>query len=1186
MASGEAGRWVRVGGFFMRRSVLITLAVLVVLFAAYTLAGFFLVPRLVAGYVPRYVEQQLKRRAEIGEIRVNPLLWKVDIRNFRLTEADGRPLLGFDRLFVDFELAKSILRAAWTFAEIRLEAPRVDAVIYPDGRMNIAQLLDDLPKSEPAKEPSAPRRMLVQHAVVQQGLVSFTDQSGRTPQKAGVQPIDVELHDITTLPERRGPYTIAATLTGGGVVGWDGQVSLVPVASTGCFDLRGFPLATAWRFVQDYVAVAEPKGAIEANLRYDFAYRDGATSLKVSDVKVGVTGLILTERASKAPLLALDEVSVVGVSGDVIAGQLTVPEIAVKRGRVAATLARDGTVNWQRLVTTPASPAQTAAPKPDAPAAETRPWQVAVAKVRVDDIALAVVDESRAAPLAVDIAGLNLGLSARLESGPSGLAGVADHLGLTLARVAVRSESKTPLVSLERIAVDGGRIDLGARQVAISRVAVNGGATTVVRDASGALPMLATLQPADPSKPTQATTPAKAAPGAEAPLAAKATPAAKAAPRAKAPPTKAAPEEKSWSVALDRLELADHRVAITDRGITPAVELGLADLKASVRDVRTDGKKPWPFDASFRVVQGGRFTAKGRVAPDGRTADATLTLTQLALTPAQPYVARSADVVLRSGDVSSTGKLTYRAGADGPSVTYTGSADVERLAVMEAGIKDPVLAWKSLHAETIRFGLRPDQLEIDEVRVGDLDGRLVIFQDKTINVAKLMKPGPTAQTSAPAPSALPTTATGREPSPAFPMSIARVRLDNSSMNFADLSLVLPFATRIHSFNGVVAGLGSDPNGRATVKLDGQVDEFGSVKVDGSMAALQPKVFTDIAVIFRNVPMSTLSPYSATFAGRRIEAGTMNLDLEYKVDHGELQGDNKVVLERMKLGERVESPGAMKLPLDLAIAILTDSDGRINVAVPVRGNVDHPEFSYGHVLWEALITVIKKVATAPFRALGALFGGSGEEKLEAIAFEPGRDVVAPPERQKLKRVGDVLGKRPQLKITVHGGYDAKLDGEALRGLHVRQELARRLDVKLKPGEDPGPVAFDDVKTQRALEAMMRERGADKAVEGATAQYEKSSGKKADRANRMLALVGRGAGDRALYEAFYRQLVETAPLAESELTELAKRRGEATVRALSETASAVAARVEAGSTEAAGGAERKGIPSRLELGAVGS
>jgi uncharacterized protein involved in outer membrane biogenesis len=396
MASGWGGRWARVDKLFTRLPVIITLAVLVVSFVAYTLAGFFLVPRLVATYVPRYVEQQLKRRAEIGEVRVNPLLLKVEIKNFRLTEADGGPLLGFDHLFVDLEIAKSIVRAAWTFAEIRLEAPRIEAVISADGPMNIAELLDAFPKSEPAKQRTAPPRLLVQHAVVQDGLVSFTDHSHRTPQQAAVQPINVEVHDITTLRDRRGPYTISATLTGGGVVSWDGQVSLVPVASTGRFDLRRFPLATAWRFVQDDVAIGEPKGALDANLRYEFAYRDGAISLKMEGGEVAVTGLILTERASNAPLLALDQVDVVGVSGDLVARQLTVPEIAVKRGRVAATLARDGTVNWQRLVMTSASPPP-AAPKPGAPpvtVAETRPWQVAVEKVRMDDVALSFVDES------------------------------------------------------------------------------------------------------------------------------------------------------------------------------------------------------------------------------------------------------------------------------------------------------------------------------------------------------------------------------------------------------------------------------------------------------------------------------------------------------------------------------------------------------------------------------------------------------------------------------------------------------------------------------------------------------------------------------------------------------------------------------------------------------------------------
>lgn len=1171
MASDAARHWAR----RLRRLVtgvpfLVTAAVVVLLAVAYTLAGFFLAPRLIATYVPRYAQEQLGRQAEIGEVRLNPLLFKLEIKDFRLREADGQPLLGFDRLFVDFQLS-SLFRAAWTFAEIQLEAPRLDVVMAQDGRLNVAQLLDTFPRSEPEPRPEAPappRRVLLQHAVVRGGWLSFTDLSGRTPQTAAVEPINVELRNITTLPERRGPYVISAALVGGGVVGWEGEVSLAPLGSTGRLGIRGFPLATAWRFVQDEFALAEPAGRVDADVRYQLAYREGTTSLKVEGIEVAVVGLALTQRGDKAPLLDLERIRLTGGHGDLISRELTVPEISVSRGRLAATMARDGTLNWQRLVINPppaaAAPAAGGASAPPAttPVAtsDERPWRLAVDKVRVEEVALSFADQSRAAPLQVDVAGLTLDLSAQIESGPAGLAGTAEGVDLTLARVAVREAAapKAPLVSLAQISVEGGRIDLEGQQVAVSRVAATGGATTVVVAADGSVPLVTMLGPADQVTPARPSAPAPARP---------------------APAT----TTKPWTFALGRLDLANHRLAIADRSVTPAVELEIEGMKASVRELRSDGKKPFPFDASFRVAQGGRVTASGRVAPDGRTADARLAIAQLALTPAQPYIARNAAVELRSGEVSTTGRLTYRSRRDRAAITYTGSFDVDGVRLVEAATGDPVVAWKSLHAATLRFGLDPDRLEIDEVRLAELDGRLVIFEDQSLNLGRLMTP-PDAPTDAP-PASGPEVAAGSDAAPGFPVVVERVRIDESSMSFADLSLVLPFATRVHELSGVVAGLGSDPESHATVKLDGRVDEFGLVNVDGALSSFHPKVFTDLTVLFRNVPMSPLTPYSVTFAGRRIQAGTMDLDLEYKIDHSNLVGENKVVVQQLQLGERVESPGATRLPLDLAIAVLSDAEGRIDLAVPVQGNVDHPEFSYGHLIWQALVTVITRIVTSPFRALAGLLGDDAE-RMDAIAFEAGSDTVRPPERQKLQRVAEVLGSRPRLTLTVRGGYEAKVDGEALRSLRVRQDLAERLGVKLDPGEDPGPVAFTHAKTQRALEALLTERDGAKAIAEFEAGYEKSTGKTAQRAHPVLALLDRGSPDRAFYEALFRRLVETTPLADAELTALGQRRGEATARVLREGTGTAGARVEVGDTEAADRAERNLVPTRLELGAVGS
>ena len=1160
---------------------------------AYTISGFVLLPRLIKSYAPQYVHDQLKRRLELGDVRVNPLLFKIEIKDFRLQEADGRPLIAFKRLFVDFELS-SLIRRAWTFAEITLEEPRLDVVMARDGRLNIADLLDSFPKSESTAPPSTtPRRMLLQHARLSGGVVSFTDLSGHAPRTASVEPIDVELHDITTLPGRRGPYAISATLTGGGIVDWDGDVSLVPVGSSGHLGLRGFPLATAWRFAEDMVAIAEPAGRVDAEARYRFAYRDGPTSLDVDGVGVTVTGLVVAERGPKSPLLTLDTIRLAGARGDLMRHELTVPEISVSRGRLAAAIDRDGGVNWQNVMVTrpeppvgnapPATPRVVTAPS-TAPAAAAPPWRLAVEKLRIEQVALAVADRSHAAPIDLEVGDLAVELSAKLETTAAGLAGGVDGLNVKIAGVAVSDAARSRLLSLDQIRVENGRIDLAEHKVAIARVGVTGGATTVVRAADGSIPLVTMLGPAPQIKPARPPVPAS--------------------PRA---PAGAQPAAKPWTGALDRFDFGEHRLAVTDRSVTPAAQFDVTGIALSARNVTTAGKKPFPFDAAFAVKQGGRFSARGQVAPDGTMADATLSVVRLALPPAQPYIASAAAVELRSGDVSTAGRLTYRAGRDRPSVTYTGSVDVDGVRVVETSGADPVISWKSLHVDTMRFGLAPDRVNIDEVRLIGLDGKLIIFKDRTLSVAKLMKTpagpapavvasvttpppdttppsGTTPPAPAPTPAPRPTaTAPADATAPSFPVVIERVRLDDSALEFGDLSLVLPFAARVHSLSGVIVGLGSDPDSTATVKLDGRVDEFGLMKVDGALNAFRPKFFTDLGVTFRNVPMSSLTPYSATFAGRRIVAGTLDIDLKYKIERSALLGDNRVVLTKLQLGERVESVGAMRLPLDLAIAILSDADGRIDIALPVKGNVDSPEFSYGHLIWQALVTVITKIATSPFRALGALFGGDADaERMQVVAFEPGSDVVLPPEREKLSRVADVLGKKPRLKLTVHGAWDAKADGEALRSRRVRQDVTQRLGVKLKDGEDPGPIAVEQTKTQRALEALLNERAGANAVDDFQASFEKSAGRKVERVNPVLAVVGRGSADRAFYDALFRRLVETTPLPDSEMTSLAQRRGEAAARALKERAATVADRVEVGDTRAAERADKNAVPTRLELG----
>ena len=307
----------------------------------------------------------------------------------------------------------------------------------------------------------------------------------------------------------------------------------------------------------------------------------------------------------------------------------------------------------------------------------------------------------------------------------------------------------------------------------------------------------------------------------------------------------------------------------------------------------------------------------------------------------------------------------------------------------------------------------------------------------------------------------------------FPVRIGKLSVDKGHLNFTDLSLRPNFATKIHELKGVITGISSSPGARTQVELQGRVDQYGSSKIQGEINAFDPEQFTNIAMGFRNLEMTNLTPYSGKFAGRKIDSGKLSLDLQYKIEDSKLLGDNKIVIDSLKLGEKVESPDAVNLPLDLAVALLKDSNGVIDIGFPVSGDLGNPEFQYGPLIWKALVKLLTKMVTSPFRALGAL-SGDGQEMLNAVNFEPGSRDIPPPEQEKLLKLSGALKRRPQLKLIVTGRTHETSDGRAIKQLQVRRALAVKSGVRLKPGEDPGPVDFSNPESQKKLKGLFIER----------------------------------------------------------------------------------------------------------------
>lgn len=731
----------------------------------------------------------------------------------------------------------------------------------------------------------------------------------------------------------------------------------------------------------------------------------------------------------------------------------------------------------------------------------------------------------------------------------------ASLAALTLTGSQVQLAAGAPL-RLGTLALEEARVDLSNHKASLGRIAVQGGQLKAVRNAQGHIDLLDAVE-------------ALKTPG-------------KAVPKEVAPTEAAAP----WQFQVNKVELAGLEAVFQDQSVKPAADMALQDIAISVDDISSDLSRPLPVRATLRVRDGGRLEASGQVAPAAPSAEVAFKLADLALKPAQPYLNSFVKLKLASGKLDIDGAARY----DKRGAAFKGGFALRALRVTESETGALFLAWKQLGSRDLK--LKSAGLDIGTLTLDGLDTKLLIGEDKSINVSHILRK-PEAGAAKPAVQA---EAGGKKAAASFQFNLDRLRIRNGELDFADHSLALPFGTRIHHLRGAITGLSTRRGALGQIELDGQVDEYGLARAVGQIDLFKPTEFTDIKVVFRNVEMNRLTPYSATFAGRKIESGKLSLDLEYKIKQRQLTGDNKVVMDRLTLGERVESPTAKSLPLDLAIAILQDTEGRIDLGLPVSGSLDDPQFSYGAIIWKALLNVFTKIATAPFRMLGSLFGAG--EKFESIAFEAGAARLTPPEREKLVRLAEALAKRPALTLTLHGVY-ADVDRAALQDRQLRQSVARLAGQQdVKEEGDPGPLSTRSPKVQTALEQLYGERVGSGELAALKAGFRQANpgqmeeGMGGRMLSRLTSLVREqrtlGAEEVAqmkgadFHAVLFEQLRAREAVGDERLLALAKARGEGTLAALT-AAGAPVERLTLAASEKAEASGRE-IPLKLVLGAA--
>ncbi|MCV3284490.1 DUF748 domain-containing protein [Aeromonas veronii] len=519
--------------------------------------------------------------------------------------------------------------------------------------------------------------------------------------------------------------------------------------------------------------------------------------------------------------------------------------------------------------------------------------------------------------------------------------------------------------------------------------------------------------------------------------------------------------DKPWQWQIKQIAIVKGDLTLTESSSGKPQARQLSGLKLALGPLGSKGEQPSKLTLATQFNQSSPLAFDGQLTLTPFTLSGDINQQGLPLTLAQPYLADLVRIKVQNGLLSSKTRLDLATTAQGDlsKLTLQGGLDINGLKVVDRADNQRLLEFNTLALTGLTYDGISQQMRIKDIALNKPFARIEINEDGTTNLQQLLLPQPAAANS--------THATAGSKAPDFRFTIDQLRTEQGNLRFADRSLSQDFVADIASLGGQSRHISNIPGQRSDLAFNGKVDRYAPVTIRGGTNLLVANPILDIAVAFHNLELTTFTPYSGTYAGYAIDKGQLSMKLHYKLEGNRLEGDNDITIKKLQLGEKIKSDQAKDLPLGLAIALLSDANGVIQMNLKVKGDLDQPDFSIGNIFWDVLGNTLSKAITSPFSLLASL--ADGTEDLDELPFLPGDPDLTPTQQEKLVKLAQALKDRPKLSMNIRG----KVNFNEERPILQRQKLERVL-AKLTGNQADLDLLEQDPALQEALAQAYEER----------------------------------------------------------------------------------------------------------------